>query len=376
MLDSRSASSIAEIDLRALGENLRRVRERVGRRDVLAVVKANAYGHGAVPIAHYLKNNKIMPALLGVAFLDEGIALRESGIADPILLMTGAPLAQIDAIVQYCLSPVIFDTETLFALNRAAEAAGRTLPIHVKIDTGMGRLGLPPSEALSFIKTAADLPGLAVEGVLSHFAYSDLQDKAFVAQQMARFQTVLGDLEHKGIKTHYRHMANSAAVIDYKPAYLNLVRPGLMLYGYSPAENTPPLPLKPVMQLKARVIAVKKVPASTSISYGRTYVTQRESRIATIAIGYADGYPCILSNRGMMIAKETLVPVVGKVCMDMTMLDVTQVPSLRTGDWVTAIGTEGDRAVWADRVAQWAETHPYEILCGIGPRVHRRYIGS
>lgn len=374
MPDKTHASSIAEIDLRALGNNLRQVRAQIGERDILAVIKANAYGHGAVRVARYLVESKIKTVLLGVAFLEEAIVLREGGITGPIVLMTGAPLDQIDTIVYHRFTPVVYDAASLHALSRSASAAGQRLSIHVKIDTGMGRLGLPSSEALPFIREAVSQSGIRVEGILTHFAHPDLNDKSFTQQQLESIQSLRSELKEEGIEIPYCHLANSSAVMHYEPAYLNLVRPGLMLYGYSPIEKDASFPLKPVMQVKARVLSIKKVASGTSISYGRTYFTQRESRIATVAFGYADGYPVRLSNRGTMIAKGRIVPVVGRVCMDMTMLDVTNVPSLNVGDWVTVIGAEGDSMVWASRLARWAGTHPYEILCGIGPRVQRRYL--
>ncbi len=372
--NSSFASSIAEIDLSALAENIRRVRTTIGDCEILAVVKANAYGHGALEIARFLAQNTIKPLLFGVAFLEEAIALREGGITDRILLLTGVPLEQVEAIIQYRLSPVIYDLPSLEALRRAAEAAGAVVPVHIKIDTGMGRIGLPPDTALSFIKKAVGLAGIRVEGILSHFAHADLKDSAFTQQQLASLQTILSELEAEGILIPYCHLANSAAIIQFREACFNLVRPGLMLYGYSPMGKRQAFGLKPVMRVKTRVLAVKKVAAGQSISYGQSYVTKRESLIATVAIGYADGYDFRLSNRGEMIALGQRVPVVGRVCMDMTMLDVSKVPTLAAGDWVTVIGSEGSESIWADELARWTGSHAYEILCGIGNRVKRQYI--
>jgi len=372
--DSSFASSIAEIDLGALAGNIRQVRAKIGHCDILAVVKANAYGHGALEITRFLSQNTNKPLFFGVAFLEEAIALREGGITDRILLLTGTPLEQVQAIIQYRLSPVIYDLESLKAMSRAAEEAGKVVPVHIKIDTGMGRIGLPPNAALPFIKEAIGQAGIRLEGILSHFAHADLKDSVFTQEQLASLQTILTELEDEGILIPYCHLANSAAIIQFQAACLNLVRPGLMLYGYSPMDNALSFPLKPVMRVKTRVLAVKTVAAGQSISYGRSFVTKRESRIATVAIGYADGYDFRLSNKGEMIAKGQRVPVVGRVCMDMTMLDVSEVPSLTAGDWVTVIGSEGTQSVWADELARWAGTHAYEILCGIGSRVKRQYI--
>ncbi len=374
MSDSRFASSIAEIDLAALAENIQQVRKKIGTCDILAVVKANAYGHGALEITRFLSQNTVRPTLFGVAFLEEAIALRTGGITDHILLLTGLPLEQIEAVMQYRLSPVIYDFASLKALSRAAERAGEVLPVHIKIDTGMGRIGVPVDEALPFIKEAVGQTGIRVEGILSHFAHADLKDSAYTQQQLDSLQNILSSLEAEGIEIPYRHLANSAAIIQFQAACLNMVRPGLMLYGYSPTNNDPGFPLKPVMSVKTRVLAIKKVAAGQSISYGRSFFTKQESRIATVAIGYADGYDLRLSNKGVMIAAGQRVPVVGRVCMDMTMLDVSKVPSLSVGDWVTVIGSEGEQSIWADEIARWTGSHVYEVLCGIGSRVKRQYL--
>ena len=377
MVSKLRSASIAEINLSALGENLRQVKKRVGKKEILAVVKANAYGHGAVEIARFLEGKGAGTpggvAMFAVAFLEEGRALRKAGIGLPILLMTGCPIEQIPEIVRYRLTPLLFDLGSLLALGRYAKKAGKKVGVHIKLDTGMGRLGLPPGEALAFIQKAIDEKGVRIEGILTHFAEADLKDLSFARAQLEKLKAVWTALKAEGIKIPYCHLANSAAIMHFSPAHFNLVRPGLMLYGYSPLEGKTTIPLQPVMQVRTRVIALRKVPAGTAISYGRTFMTRKESRIATLSIGYADGYPRLLSNRGTMIAKGQRVPVVGRVCMDMTMIDVTKVPTLAVGDWVTVIGAEGKEAVWADEVARGAETIPYEILCGIGDRIPRVY---
>lgn len=371
----RRAAGVAEIDLSALRRNLQQVKKRIGRREILAVIKANAYGHGAVPIAQFLVGEKRSKeiSLLGVAYLEEAIQLREAGITHPILLMTGCPIEQIPEIVRYQLTPLLFDAASLAALSRYAVRREKRVNVHVKLDTGMGRIGLPVSEALPFIQTATEQKGIRVEGILTHFAEADLKDLSFAKKQFEALKQIWTALQKTKMKVRYCHLANSAAIMHFGAAHFNLVRPGLMLYGYSPLEEETEIPLKPILQLRARVIAVKKVPAGSSISYGRTFFTRRESLIATVSVGYADGYPRLLSNRGVMIAKGQRAPVVGRVCMDMTMLDATEAPSLSVGDWVTVIGEEGGEAVWADELARQAETIPYEILCGIGERVPRIY---
>ncbi|MEO2054332.1 MAG: alanine racemase [Nitrospira sp.] len=390
MNPEKHASSIALVNLAALHENICRVRRRSGCGKILPVVKADAYGHGAVEVARFLsgtggpgkgaKNNGLGKdlsgeiSMFGVAFLEEGMALRKAGIRHPILLLAGCPITQIPEIVRYGLTPVLFDSESMTALSRYAKKIGKVVNVHIKFDTGMGRIGLSPADASSFIAKVVDQEGICVEGILTHFADADLKDLSFARYQLKAISEIWKKLEKGGINIPYCHIANSAAIMHFSRAHLNLVRPGLMLYGYSPLEGRTKVRLSPVMQVKSRVIALRRVPAGVSISYGRTYVTPRESLIATVSIGYADGYPRLLSNRGVMLAKGKRVPVVGRVCMDMTMLDVSQVPSLSVGDWVTVIGAENKQTVWADEVARASETIPYEILCGIGDRVQRVYL--
>ncbi len=374
MLNHTTCASFAEINLNALEENLLQVRSLVGNRPILAVVKANAYGHGATRVAQFLERGRVKVAMFGVAFLEEGIALREAGVRRPILLLTGCPIQQIPDVLQGDLTPVVFDLETLSAISQYARKIGKHVKIHVKIDTGMGRLGVLPTDFLSFLEKVFSYEMISVEGILTHFAEADLDDLSFAQKQLDVIKYILAVLAEKGVDIPLCHLANSAAILNFEPAHLDLVRPGLMLYGYSPLRGENPLSLEPVMQVKARIIALKKVSKGTPISYGRTFVTDRESLIATVGIGYADGYPFSLSNRAFMLVNRSCAPVVGRVCMDMTMLDVSEVPELSIGDWVTVMGVEGDQSVWADRLSEWAKTHPYEILCGIGTRVQRRYI--
>ncbi|MEK7285839.1 MAG: alanine racemase [Nitrospirota bacterium] len=384
--------TLATIDLSALSHNFTQVEKRVGGRKIIAVIKANAYGHGAIAIAkHLIKSSP--PAMLAVASLDEAIILREAKIAAPILLLTGCPADRMGEVVSYRLTPTLFDTKSLagdgrlIALSRSLKLASRKVTVHLKVDTGMGRLGIAPSQVVGFLKKAEDF-GIVVEGILSHFAEADLSDLSFAKEQTATIKNVITTLTKKKgcdpcegydpceMTLPFFHLANSAAILHFPEAYLDAVRPGLMLYGYSPLEGKKSFTLRPVMTIRSRVIAIKTVPANTSISYGRTYVTKQTTKVATIGIGYADGYPRALSNCGEMIAKGRRVPVIGRVCMDMTMLDVTKVPKLLVGDFVTVIGQEGKEAVWADDLAKKAGTIPYEILCGIKGNMPREYVGA
>ncbi len=355
--------SIAEIHLPSLAKNLRAVEKRIGSRKIIAVVKADAYGHGAIAVAKALIQTGRKIAKLAVASLDEAILLRKAGIQTPILLLTGSPLDRIAETVRYQITPALFDENTLAAFARYTKKKGCSIAVHLKIDTGMGRLGIAPETAIPFIQKIKDA-GILLEGVFSHFSEADLADISFARAQLKKIKTVQTALRKIGFSPNF-HLANSAAIVHFPDAYLDAVRPGLMLYGYSPLQVPNAISLHPIMTVKTRVIALKYVPSGTPISYGRTFITKRETRVAVVAIGYADGYPRTLSNCGEMIAHGTRVPVIGRVCMDMTMLDVTAAPSLSVGDWVIVMGQEGGQSIWADALAKKANTIPYEILCGM-----------
>jgi len=359
----------AEIDLHALTHNYGEVTRRVGGRKVLAVVKAQAYGHGAVSVARHLAG--LGASMFGVALVEEGRELRDAGITAPILVMGPVFPEQAAELVRVDLTPVVYTLPVTQALSEAAGKAGRTVPVHVKVDTGMGRIGVSPEEAVQFIDTISKLPGIVVEGMMTHFADADLRDKKFAAAQLDRFEALIGSLDAKGITVPLRHAANSAAVLEYDRALLTMVRPGLMLYGYNPLESGAVADVRPVLSLVTRIAYVKKVPAGVPISYGRTFVTKRESLIATIPIGYADGYSRSLSNRGEAIVGEKRVPVAGRVCMDMIMLDVTDVPGVAAGDEAVLIGSRGKERITADDIAAKTGTIAYEVLCGISGRVPR-----
>jgi alanine racemase len=363
--------TFAEIDLGAISKNLSLAVELAGARPILGVVKANAYGHGALPVARHLINRGV--PRLGVAFLKEGIELREGGINAPILVLAGCSSEEAPEILRHRLTPVVFDEATLAAFGREALKSGESAPIHIKVDTGMGRIGVRGEAILPFIEKALRTPGVRVEGVLSHFAEADIDDRRFAAEQIRIMSAIREKLNRQEVRILCYHMANSAAVMELPESHFDLVRPGLMLYGYSPFEKKRPIPLRPALRLLTTIGALKRVGPGTPISYGRTFVTAKESLIATVPVGYADGYPRSLSNRGEMIVRGVRAPVVGRVCMDMTMIDVTDCPEAAVGDRVTVIGEDQGAGVFADDLARWAGTIPYEILCGIGPRVPRRY---
>jgi alanine racemase len=355
------------IDLEALSHNYGEVTRRIGDRKVLAVVKAQAYGHGAVAVSRRLVELGV--DMLGVALVEEGTELREAGITVPIVVMGPVRPEQAGVIVRAGLIPVIFTLPVAQALSAAA--AGKRVPVHVKVDTGMGRIGLTPEETLTFLPELAKVPGIVPDGIMTHFADADLKDKQFASAQMDRFETLVRSLEERGIAIPLRHAANSAAVLEYDRALLTMVRPGLMLYGYDPLERRGTGDLRPVLSLVSRIAYLKQVPAGVPISYGRTFVTKRESRIATVPIGYADGYSRSLSNRGEALVRGRRATVAGRVCMDMIMLDVTDVPGAAEGDEVVLIGCQGSACISADDVAEKTGTIAYEVLCGISARVPR-----
>jgi alanine racemase len=342
-------------------------------RKVLAVVKAQAYGHGAVEVSRRLLT--LGADMLGVALVEEGAELRAAGIGAPVLVMGAVFPDQAERITELSLTPIVYSVKLAEALSQAARRRGKTVNVHIKIDTGMGRIGLAPEDAADAIARVFKLPGLSVEGLMTHFADADLADKQFASKQMERFEALMKTLDARGLSIPLRHAANSAAVLDYRRALFTMVRPGLMLYGYSPLEARPgDADVRPVLSLVTRIAFVKTVPAGAPISYGRTFVTKRESRIATIPIGYADGFSRALSNRGEALVRGTRVPVAGRVCMDMTMLDVTGVPGVSEGDDVVLIGRQGNEEITADDLASKAGTIAYEVLCGISSRVPRVYV--
>jgi alanine racemase len=362
----------AVIDLDALDHNFREVMLRAHGQQVLAVVKAEAYGHGAVEVSRRLL--MLGAEMLGVALVEEGRELRDAGIETPVLIMGAIFPEQAEAVVSLNLTPVVFSLPVAQALSSAAQKCNKTISVHVKIDTGMGRIGITPEAAPEYIATLQKLGGISVQGLMTHFADADLQDKHFASQQMDRFDTLMKALDAQGIAVPMRHAANSAAVLDYPRAFFTMVRPGLMLYGYNPLEKeNASVELRPVLSLITRIAFIKKVPAGVAISYGRTFTTTRESSIATLPIGYADGYNRSLSNRGEALVRGIRVPVVGRVCMDMCMVDVTDVPFVREGDDVALIGSQGNERITADDIAAKIGTIAYEVLCGISSRVPRIY---
>ncbi len=356
-------NTFAEINLKALSHNLSVVRKKTGNRNILAVVKANAYGHGAAEISKHLVKNGITH--LGVAFTGEAIQLREAGLKAPILVFFDRN--HIKECFEYNLTPVVFDLNTAKKFSREAGRRNRKIAIHIKADTGMGRLGFTLDKAPVEISRISSLKNIKIEGLMSHFSDADLQDKEFANQQLKSFLFLKKELGRRKITFKYTHIANSAAVLTMTDAHFNMVRPGIMLYGYG-ADN-----LKPVLKLKSKVLLIKKVPPGTPISYARTFITKRKSVIATIPVGYADGYNRKLSNSGEVLVNGKRAPVIGRVCMDTVMVDVTDISGVRMDSEVVLIGCQGKEEITAADIADKIGTIPYEVLTSIGQRIKRIY---
>jgi alanine racemase len=364
--------TVAEIDLGSLEFNYRQLQKRIPEGvKFLAVVKADAYGHGAIPISRKLE--RLGVAYLGVALAEEGVELRKGGVKAPILILGGIYEEGVDQVLQYNLTPVVFQKETLRFLIKAAERWQKKVRVHLKVDTGMGRLGVPLNLWPTFLKELKRFPKIEIEGILSHFSMTD-EKESFTTHQWREFQKAVALAKEKGISYKYLHIANSATIIA-SPSYLgNLVRPGIMLYGVYPSSTFQGLiQLKPIMTLKTHIHFLKSVAPGTRISYGGTFITKRESLIATLPIGYADGYSRHLSNQGQVLIRGKRAPVIGKVCMDFTMVDVTEIPNVSVGDEVILIGRQGKEQITVGEIAEKINSISYEVLCLIGKRVPRVY---
>ncbi|MFQ5595386.1 MAG: alanine racemase [Anaerolineae bacterium] len=363
-----------EIDLGAIAHNTRRIKEIVGPDvEVMVTLKADAYGHGAVKVAQTALNNGA--TWLGVACLPEAQVLRDAGIAAPILILGYTPAWQARDALRYDLRATVFSVDVARALSKAAVALNREARVHIKVDTGMHRLGLFPEEVIGFIQTIRDLPNLVVEGVFTHFSVADDADewyRAYTQQQLQTFQRLLSELEEAGIRIPVIHAANSAGTLTWPEARFNLVRPGIAVYGLAPSPDVPlPPDFRPALTWKTQIAQVKELPAGSYVSYGATYRTDDRRRIAVIPVGYADGF-----RRAPRTWKEVLVrgrraPIVGRVCMDQTMIDVTDIAGVRQGDEVVLIGEQGDDRITAEEVAERLGTINYEVVSEILARVPR-----
>ena len=390
----------AEISLPALRRNFERVRRLAGARRVMAILKADAYGHGAVAVARCLAACGV--DWLGVATVEEAVELREAGIEQPILLLGGLYMSDPADLVEYRLTPSISSTTRLDTYAACAQRSGKPIPFHLKIDTGLGRLGLPPSRIPSFLAHYIELEGLELKGVFTHLASAEDLVATQTDEQLAHFQAALKELPWFKVQPEWVHISNSAALLVRRDISENLVRIGALLYGYClqlilppnwPPNWPPGIPwghtgrpsvppdtapgaaeFEPVLAFKSRVVYLKDVPSNTPLGYGAAFHSRRPSRIATVPVGYADGLSRQLSSRGRVIVNDDYARIVGNISMDLTLIDVTDIPGVEVGDEVTLIGSSEHCRITAQEVATEIATVPYEVLCSIGKRVPRIYV--
>lgn len=370
---TETAASRVIIDLNAYAHNLTLVQQLIPSGcQIMAIVKANAYGHGAIPVAHRALAEGA--GMLGVAMVDEAVALRDNGIQAPIVVMVQPPEDALAAVVEYNLRPMLSDTRAAERLGDLARKANKVIPIHCKVDSGMGRQGFELEEAVRNMLFLTRVSNIDIEGVATHFPVADLPDNPFTLNQIKQFKQVLRQLDKEGIPYEMAHAANSAAILNYPTSAFSMVRPGLMTYGVWPTD-TPPAssPLMRVLRWETQVVIVKELEAGASIGYGRTYTAKETTRAAILPVGYADGYKHSLSNRSDVLIRGKRCPVRGSVCMDQIVVDVTAVPQVAIGDTATLIGTDGDESITVEELARHAQGIPYDILAGIGTRVQRRY---
>jgi len=376
-LHNPSKPTWIEININNFLYNLSSIKEYLGPFvKLMAIVKADAYGHGAIPIAKIAEKAGI--DAFGVATIDEGIELRKAGIISPILVLScGVFLNQLDEIIEYNLTQNVFSLGMAKALSRKAKACGKKAKVHVKIETGMGRVGIKAEAADKFIESLLNLPGLEVEGIYTHFATADAKDTSYCMWQFQRFTDLLSRLEARGIKFNLKHAANSAAMLNFKNTHLNMVRVGLALYGHYPSQFVKrSVHIKPLMSVKTKIGFLKEVPENTSISYGKSFITKRRSIIATLPIGYADGLSRLLSNQHTVLVKGIHCPIIGNICMDECMIDVTEVPDVSNGNEVVIMGKSGNNEITAEEIAEKIGTINYEILCQFRARAKRIYLGG
>lgn len=365
----RYRRAAAKIDLDAVLNNFNEVKKRINKdTKIMAVLKADGYGHGAVPLAELLKDKA---DYYGVSIIEEAMELRTSGITNPILILGYTSPDRFQELLLNDLEQTIFQLPVAEKLSHSAVEIGKVAKIHIKVDTGMTRLGISAcSESIEIVKQIANLPNIEIRGIYSHNACADLRDKTCEENQKKRFLDFIAGIEKSGISIPIKHICNSAAIVD-DDDYFDMVRTGLLLYGLFPSDEVHKerLNLIPAMELKTQVIFIHSVEAGQGVSYGHTYITTRRTKIAVLSIGYADGYPRSLSSKGRVLIKGQYAPIIGRVCMDMMMVDVTDIDGVEVEDEVTLIGTEGERTITAEEIGELSGSFNYEIVCGISKRV-------
>lgn len=365
----------AEISLEAIGHNIREVKKRLPEGvKLLGVVKANAYGHGAVPVASYLENQV---DYFATATIEEAVELRENGISAPILILGYVSPSQYGDLVEYDITQTIDSYAQALALEKEAARQDRKAKAHLAVDTGMTRIGFQVTEHdADEAAKIADLPHIELEGMFTHFSCADQEDKTYCSMQMEKYDKMTALLAERGVTIPLRHICNSAGIMEFDDHRFEMVRSGIITYGIYPSEEVKKerLDLIPALSWKSHVIHVKEVGPGIGVSYGATYVTEKPmTRIATVSAGYADGYPRALSNQGCVLIHGKKAPIIGRICMDQMMVDVTDIPDVQVEDVVTLVGTDGDETITIEEIANPAARFDYEMLCDISSRVTRVY---
>jgi alanine racemase len=364
----------ANIDLDAIEHNIDEVRKKAGAGvDVLAVIKADAYGHGAVRVAQRIRN-KVQ--YFAVATIEEAIELRQAGEKLPILILGYISPSQYDLLVRYDITQTIYSLDTAVKLDEAARLAGKKAKVHIALDTGMTRIGfVMTQEAVEDVVSISRLSNIYLEGMFSHFSCADMRDKEYTKKQMERYDWFSDEISKRGVHIPVRHLCNSAGIIEFDSHRFNMVRSGIITYGLYPSDEvrTDEVILKPALTWKTHVVNVKTVAAGEGVSYGATYVTSRPTRIATLSVGYADGYPRSLSNKGKVIIHDKFAPVIGRVCMDQMMVDVTDIPDVKIEDEAVLAGSANGKCISVEEISELAGSFNYEFVCNINKRVERVY---
>jgi len=364
---------LIEINLNAIASNLREIKKYVGNKvKIMPVIKADAYGHGLVPVGKTLAENGA--DFLAVSYVSEAISLRKAGIDTPIVILLGISKEEIKAVFEYRLIPVIYHQEMATILSKEAKRHKNKVEVFVKIDTGMGRLGIFYKEAISFLKRISSLSKLDILGITSHLAVAE-SNKEFTKSQLNRFKKVLKDAREMGLRLPYNHIANSAAILGYDNSLFDVIRPGLSIYGVYPAEHLKEkIKLEPAMSVKTKVIYIKWLPPNVGVSYGHTFITSKKTKIAVLPIGYDQGLFRQLSNKGQVLIKGKRAPIIGTICMHLTMVDVTHIKDVSLGEEVVIMGKQNKEEITAEEIAKKANTISYDILCRFGKNYQRRYI--
>ncbi|HOQ16865.1 MAG TPA: alanine racemase [Defluviitaleaceae bacterium] len=367
---------IAEINLDAISNNIKEIQKNISKdTEIMAVVKADAYGHGAIEVSRILIENGVQR--LAVAILDEGKQLREEGFNVPILILGYTPAEQAGELVSYDLIQTVFSFEMAKAISDSAVKQNKKAKIHLKIDTGMSRIGFKPDkESIKTIKEINQLPNINIEGIFTHFSSADEADTSFTQQQFSIFNAFIKALEEEGLKIPVKHCSNSAGFMLDEKMHMNLIRPGIIIYGLYPSNevNKEKIHLKPAMSLKSQVVFVKEVEENTPVSYGRKFITSKKTKVATIPVGYADGYSRRLSSSGRVLINGEYAPIIGNICMDQFMVDVSHISDVEVGTEVVLIGQQGQNSISAEEIADIIGTINYEVVCMVGKRIPRLYI--